>query len=514
MKKTRILALVLAVLMLAGIFAGCAKTPASSTAPAPTPSEAADSKTESQKPQELVDIVWYVDSGSVRNNEKNVVAAMNEYSKEKIGVTVTLNTLMSSDYKNKLSMDLASDADIDMAFLASWQGQQTLIEQKAIMDITDLLPNYPNLLAVMPETIWESSEFDGRRYLIPNYKEAFLGYSYITPKAVADKVKAEKGIDVQSIQLNGIRDIEKLIPYMEAAKEVCNVSIGIGEPNMWNGQSLKPGQWENIYDQYFVDNTTDKVNITFLTDEYEQFVKTMYQINKKGLVLDEAATKDYSTNILPDYLKKGDYAISQWTTVPDNINNATMRYGVDVYAIQLTGNYQNSSIALGSAYAIAAKSKKADACLRYLELLNTDTKLADMFVYGQEGVDFKYNADGLVEVSENSGWNNAVWKACSYMTPTLATTEAKDKKEQYTEANKSATPYRSLGFRANTTAVTAELAAIKNVTDEYNQFMTFGFYNPDEKLEEYRSKLKTAGVEKVIAEIQSQYDAWLKEVGK
>ena len=160
MKKTRILALVLAVLMLAGIFAGCAKTPASSTAPAP--SQTTDSKTESQKPQELVDIVWYVYAAAVRNNEKNVVAAMNEYSKEKIGVTVTLNTLLSTDYKNKLSMDLASDADIDMMFLASWQGQQDLIQSKAVMDITDLLPNYPKLLAVMPEEIWTSAEFGGR----------------------------------------------------------------------------------------------------------------------------------------------------------------------------------------------------------------------------------------------------------------------------------------------------------------------------------------------------------------
>ena len=226
MKKTRILALVLAVLMLAGIFAGCAKTPASSTAPAP--SQTTDSKTESQKPQELVDIVWYVYAAAVRNNEKNVVAAMNEYSKEKIGVTVTLNTLLSTDYKNKLSMDLASDADIDMMFLASWQGQQDLIQSKAVMDITDLLPNYPKLLAVMPEEIWTSAEFGGRRYLIPNYKEAFLGYSYLTPKAVADKVKAEKGIDFKTIELNGVLDLEKIAPYVKAAKEVCGVTVGFG----------------------------------------------------------------------------------------------------------------------------------------------------------------------------------------------------------------------------------------------------------------------------------------------
>ena len=512
MKKTRILALVLAVLMLAGIFAGCAKTPASSTAPAP--SQTTDSKTESQKPQELVDIVWYVYAAAVRNNEKNVVAAMNEYSKEKIGVTVTMNTLLSTDYNNKLSMDLASDADIDMMFLASWQGQQDLIQSKAVMDITDLLPNYPKLLAVMPEEIWTSAEFGGRRYLIPNYKEAFLGYSFLTPKAVADKVKAEKGIDFKTIELNGVLDLEKIAPYVKAAKEVCGVTVGFGELGLWNAQCIKPGQWEYITGSYYVDNKTDKVNDYRLTDEYEQFLNTVYQLNKDGLIPEEAATKDYVANILTDYLKKGDYATEHWTTVPDNENNASMRYNTEVYAIPLTGNYQDSGIATGSDYAIAAKSKKADACLRYLELLNTDTKLADMYVYGQEGVDFKYNADGLVEVSENKGWDNAVWKCCSYLTPTLAVTEAKDKKEQYTEANKSATAYRSLGFRADTTAVKPEMAAVDNVAEQYSAYLNYGFYKAEDKLEEYRTELKKAGIEKVIAEMQSQYDAWLKEVGK
>lgn len=512
MKKTRILALVLAVLMLAGIFVGCAKTPASSTAP--TTSETTDSKTDSQKPQELVDIVWYVYAAAARANEANVVAAMNEYSKEKIGVTVTMNTIMSSDYKNKLTMDLASDTNIDMMFLASWQGQQSLIEQKAIMDITDLLPNYPELLAVMPEEIWTSAEFGGRRYLIPNYKEAFLGYSWMTPKAVADKVKAEKGIDFKSLEINGLGDLEKAIPYVKAAKEVCNVTLGFGELGLWNAQCLKPGQWEVISGTYYVDNTTDTVNDYRLTDEYMAFCKTAYQLNKDGLLSEEAATKNFANDILPDYLKKGDYAVEHWTTVPDNESNASMRYSVDVYTIPLTGNYQNSGIATGSDYAISAKSKKADACLRYLTLLNTDTKLADMYVYGQEGVDFKYNADGLVEKAENSGWDNAVWKCCSYLIPTLATTEAKDKKEQYTEANEAAEAYRSLGFRNDTTAVTAELAAVKNVEDEYSALMNYGFYKPEEKMEEFRAKLKEAGIDKIIAEYQAQYDAWLKETGK
>ena len=58
------------------------------------------------------------------------------------------------------------------------------------------------------------------------------------------------------------------------------------------------------------------------------------------------------------------------------------------------------------------------------------------------------------------------------------------------------------------------MAAVDNVAEQYGSYLNYGFYKAEDKLEEYRTELKKAGIEKVIAEIQSQYDAWLKEVGK
>ena len=53
------------------------------------------------------------------------------------------------------------------------------------------------------------------------------------------------------------------------------------------------------------------------------------------------------------------------------------------------------------------------------------------------------------------------------------------------------------------------MTALDGVLAEYQALLEKGFYDPEEYLPEFQAALKTAGVEKVIAEMQTQYDAWL-----
>ena len=50
---------------------------------------------------------------------------------------------------------------------------------------------------------------------------------------------------------------------------------------------------------------------------------------------------------------------------------------------------------------------------------------------------------------------------------------------------------------------------MNNVLNEYRAGLEFGVLDPDTALPEFLSKLETAGIDKIIAEKQSQLDAWL-----
>jgi putative aldouronate transport system substrate-binding protein len=72
----------------------------------------------------------------------------------------------------------------------------------------------------------------------------------------------------------------------------------------------------------------------------------------------------------------------------------------------------------------------------------------------------------------------------------------------------------SLGFAFDATEVETEIGALKNVVQEYYKQLFLGTADTDSTLSAFSSKMKAAGVDDVIAEMQRQYDEWRKNVGK
>jgi putative aldouronate transport system substrate-binding protein len=54
-----------------------------------------------------------------------------------------------------------------------------------------------------------------------------------------------------------------------------------------------------------------------------------------------------------------------------------------------------------------------------------------------------------------------------------------------------------------------EVTAVSNVVEQYSNVLLYGDVNPDEKYPEFLSALKDAGIDKIVAEYQTQANAWL-----
>ena len=80
--------------------------------------------------------------------------------------------------------------------------------------------------------------------------------------------------------------------------------------------------------------------------------------------------------------------------------------------------------------------------------------------------------------------------------------------DAYAKFNEEAYISPTFGFNFDNGNVMNELTAINNVYQEYIPSLMVGATDPAVKLPEALEKFKKAGSEKVVAEIQSQYDAW------
>ena len=86
--------------------------------------------------------------------------------------------------------------------------------------------------------------------------------------------------------------------------------------------------------------------------------------------------------------------------------------------------------------------------------------------------------------------------------------------EQTREYNNTAICSKAMGFSFDNAKVTAELSALSNVTAQYTAGLECGVLDPNEYIPKLIDDMKSAGIDTVIAEKQSQLDAWLAEQNK
>lgn len=76
--------------------------------------------------------------------------------------------------------------------------------------------------------------------------------------------------------------------------------------------------------------------------------------------------------------------------------------------------------------------------------------------------------------------------------------------------NDNAKTSRILGFNLDRDPIKIQLANCASVLSEYEGQLTEGLVeNTDAFIDEMNAKLKTAGVDEIVAEVQRQIDEWL-----
>ncbi len=442
-----------------------------------------------------------VDTAQVQKVED----AINKYIADKIDVQIKLTEISSGDYAGSANLALNNN-EINLLWTASWEptiGTNDLFANKSAYDITDLVKDTP-LYKSMDEGQWEAGKYDGRIYFIPVYKDNVEGYDLMARKELVD----EFGWDLSSVKT--LADIE---PMLADAK-----SKGLKYPYLTQRTAMFYRYYINSFDFFTADGTANWVAVdraknevvnTIQTPEYKEFCTLMAKWAEAGYISEDDITKTTTDTTT----QTQDWGFSWWTDIPVNAE-ASARYGQEVVMAPITDRWAHSTSALGSCYAITANSTEAEAkaCIDFMGLLYTDSKLADMYTFGIEGEDFEYNADGQVK-QHSDKYNHSMWESASATIVTPVEGEPANKADLYKTFNGGANTSCAAGFRFNKTPVEAQFAACQSVFEEYGFPLEnggFGVANVDAKIAEYQTALDEAGYQDILAEFQKQYDAWKK----
>lgn len=434
---------------------------------------------------------------------KKVEDAINAYIKDKINVQISLTDIGSGEYTEKANLALAN-GEINLLWTASWEqtiGTNDLAAKKAVYDITDLLKDTP-LYNSMDAGQWEAAKYDGRSYFIPVYKDNVEGYDLMFRKDLVDQY----GWDTTAVT-----KLADLTPIFADAKDA-----GLKYPLLLQKTAMFYRWYIDKFDFFTadsssnfvcVDRASNKVVNTIQTPEYLEFCKQIAEWADAGYISEDEVTK-----VVTDTTTQSqDWAVSWWTDVPVNAE-ANSRYGQDVVMQPITGRWAHSTSALGSCYCVTGTSTEAEAkaCIDFMGLLYTDSKLADIYTFGIEGEDFSYDANGQVAQASEK-YNHSMWESASATIVTPVAGEPANKSDLYKTFNGGANTSCAAGFRFDKTPVEDKYAACQSVWEQYGFALEVGGIKAadvESTIAAYQVALDEAGYQDVLAEFSKQYEAW------
>ncbi|RED64420.1 ABC transporter substrate-binding protein [Cohnella phaseoli] len=469
-----------------------------------TSTQEAPSETASGESLEPVTLKWLVPKTFNMNKADEVFAAINKITQEKINATIDFTLVELGEYDQKVSMMLAANESFDIAFTSNWINPYIPnVAKGAYAALDDILEKYaPQTIAGTNAAVWDAIKVDGKIYATPIQQIYARQFGLMFKKELLDKYKFD---------YTNVKKLEDLEPYLQQIKE--------NEPDLFPIEGVGSNIWENGLNYFGFDALVGtrtpgavksfgdlKAVNQYESQEFKDYVELMRSWYQKGYIQKDAATT--TTN----YRSQGKYAIvTDPVTKPggDVEFSSSQAGGIPYVAHGMGDRPLTTGSIQASMNAINKNSQHPERALMFIDLLNSDPEILNLVVFGLEGLSYTKSADGKVTQKMDGAYDGVYNFFVGNVFNTFYTEGQPDGMwEETAKINMEAKPSVALGFVFNSDPVSNELAKAQAVIDQYLKALASGSVDVDKVLPEFIQKLKNAGSEAIIAELQKQLDAW------
>ena len=549
--KKKALCLLLAMIMVLSILAGCTSKPAE-TPDAPATSEpAADNtaNTPEEQPAEQPEepaleqktIQLMITGAGKQANSDKVWAAFNEQLQQYVpNTTVEFIDVSFDEYSEKFSQILASGEGVDLAWTGWLINKPQNIADGNLMPLDDLLAEYgQGIVDILGENVVEihRNAADGKLYYLPSWQGLCgerRGWLVVTEIA---ELAGDTWIEDTEAALNKWRNnysegteafqavLDQATKYLAAAKEAGKLGAGINTGrvfgwSMYNGTRSNPGVGGSEIGIPFEDNTFTVID-GVASEHYKLYAKTMADWYKEGYIRSDIMSVDTSTLTMP---KNGEitdttyvFSCDPYLTEADQ-EAAIADAGMDMTYLPIE---ENAYLILGgdTSYAIPYCADEPERAMMVLNAIYSQPDLYNTLIYGIEGEDYTKNADGTITTSyvgasptadDSYGIQRWIIGSCKNALINNGTDPNYYADLEALEETARVNPF--LNFTFDRTNVEGICASILNVYYEYGPQLDNGVAgdNWEELYNNYMAARKDAGIEELVTEFQNQLNAYIE----
>jgi len=391
-------------------------------------------------------------------------------------------------------MYMASGNEFDICFTSTWMNDYHKAAQEGgILDITDYIEKYaPALKSALPDYVFDSAKIGGKIYGVPNMQ--------VMTHPIAVNAQKEY-VKKYNFDFSSVKSMNDLDPFLGEIKanEPDKYAIKPGNIDYW----ILP-KWEFVIEDSNVvilkDGSSNKLEIQFNTNEFKDGLEKTHEWYEKGYIRpDISSVGDDTTDV-----SNGKYIVNcgNWKPGAESYDKIPK-----IYAI-LHEPYLKRNGALSTVLSVGAKSRNPEKAVQLIELINTNKDLYNLICFGIKGTHYNL-IDGKVEKLKDVGYApNCDWAFGNQFNAYVAVNQDDDVWEQTKKMNDEAQRSPLLGFVPDLAPIQNELSQISAVNEEFSVYKV-GADAPENYWNNYMEKLKIAGQQKVLDELQKQVDKFL-----
>ncbi|MGE5613284.1 MAG: ABC transporter substrate-binding protein [Bacillota bacterium] len=527
-KARCILALLLAVMLLSGILAGCANSGSAgegSGSGSGAAEKTAVDKGSAAAPQEEVQkvIMAFITFNKVPDDMTRINNAVSKLTREKANIEVELRPYGPADYVQRVNLALAGGEKMDL-FLPGLGEFPSYVSKNQAYPLDDLIAEYGKemteiLYRDFGNDIYKATTMNGHIYAVPVNKGMALPLSFVYN---ADMLK-ETGYTADDI--NTVDDLPKVF---DAIKEkfpdvipFAPINVNPSDTNLvWLLRCT--GEVDQLTDPsgvgVVIGNSGKVVNL-YETDLFKNGVKMMRDWYLKGYMQKDVATTP--TNFLEMVSSGRAFSCLGGYSGREAGKQLSAMANKNIEMKRVTPFYFDTSAVNQVVWMISSITKVPEASMKLLNLVYSDADVLNMILWGIENEDYVKVDEHHVrypdgKTADTVGYTAALCsglmgsESLQYQAEGISWDDIEFKLNENKTTKRS--PY--FGFIFDPKDVKTELSAINSVRDRYLPVLICGAVDPDTTLPKFIQELNDAGAQTIIQKKQEQLDKWLAEQKK
>ncbi len=438
--------------------------------------------------------VFFLPSGAEQEDLPQINQHLNELLREKFDYDVHLVLPRASGYHQAIQAELTLGKQIDVAFCNNATYLNQWLENGWLLPLDDLLAQEgggirewiadPYMYRVN-ETIWGvgNNVERGRSY----------GFEYNLDLA-----------ETNGIDLSGVQTVHDLTAVFSQVRDRCpGVIPTVVYPGYFKPVDQLGG---NLYGVLMNPEDTAVIN-PYETDSFWNLVNLTYTWAQEGYTYDRFEDK----NNLLYYMTSGRIFGALCEGKVGFADQETFLTGHRIGYVELVPyTLYSSAVNRPYCYIIPKTSADPQAAMRLLNLLYNDPEIANLLIYGLEGINYEKTGDSSVRPEPDSGYSGI--NGYTYCNQYIAYTfdgAPETLWQDMIQADATAPRSRGYGFLFDASEVERQIVQCDIVREEYIDLLFSGQVDPEELRDEFLAALNRAGIGDIIAEKQHQFDLFL-----